>query len=254
MRIPLNKALAPNTKEGKTLSTVGTYPGKADSMNKELKKVIIKKVMDVAAELIKAQPENRAQYLKGIADAQAAQKAAAQAKEDAETEAAFNKACDDESHARDKEAFFKRQLERLDYTPRMEEATYYKHVDAVKATVEKAAADFRRVAEKAIDDIAAAKAAYIEITNDADAALIALDEAANVLQSKYRYKEHYVTGEGGKGRVLAGKTEDRNEWTFHAIRYTGNGKGYDLIAKDGADWNKKTCAAWEAARKAGKDF
>lgn len=243
MRIPFNKALTPGTNEGKAPSTVGTHPGKAESMNKE-----IKKVADVAAALAKENPETRAQYLKGVADAQKAQEAAAKAKEDAESEAAFDKACDDESHARDKEAFFRRQLDRLDYTPRMNEADYNKHVDAVKAAVEKAAADFRRVAEKAIDDIAAAKAAYIEITKEADAALTALDTAANVLQSKYRYKTVTYTGD-----TPAQYVEDRSEWTRHAIRYTGNGKGFDLIARDGADWNKKTCAAWHAAEKAGKD-
>ena len=239
MRIPLNKAFTTNTKEGKNPSTVGTHPGKADSMNKD-----IKKVMEAAEELAKADPETRAQYLKGIADAQAARIDATQAKEEAETEAAFNKACDDESHARDKEVFFKRQLERLDFTPRMDEADYYKHVDTVKATVETAAADFRRIAEKAIDDIIAARAAYLEITHDADTALTALDAAANVLQSKYRYKTITFTGD-----TPAKTTEDRNEWKRHAIRYTENGKGYDLIAKDGADWNKKTCAAWDAVSK-----
>ena len=243
MRIPFNKALTPGTNEGKAPSTVGTHPGKAESMNKE-----IKKVADVAAALEKENPETRAQYLKGVADAQKAQEAAAKAKEDAESEAAFDKACDDESHARDKEAFFRRQLDRLDYTPRMNEADYNKHVDAVKAAVEKAAADFRRVAEKAIDDIAAAKAAYIEITKEADAALTALDTAANVLQSKYRYKTVTYTGD-----TPAQYVEDRSEWTRHAIRYTGNGKGFDLIARDGADWNKKTCAAWKAAESAGED-
>lgn len=214
----------------------------------------IKKVSDIAAELKKINPETRAQYLKGIADAQTAQEAAARAKEEAETEPAFNKACDDESHARDKEAFFRRQLERLDFTPRMEEADYCRYVDTVKAAVEKAAAGFRRAAEKAIDELVEARAAYIETVNDADAALTALDEAANVLQSKYRYKEYYVTGEGGKGSVLAGRTEDRNEWTFHAIRYSGTGKDYELIAKNGTDWNEKTCAAWAAAGRCKKEI
>ena len=80
MRIPLNKALTTSTKEEKNPSTVGLHPGKADSMNKE-----IKKVMDAAEELAKVNPETRAQYLKGIADAQDARKAATQAKEEAET-------------------------------------------------------------------------------------------------------------------------------------------------------------------------
>ena len=240
MRIPFNKALTPGTNEGKAPSTVGTHPGKAESMNKE-----IKKVADVAAALEKENPETRAQYLKGVADAQKAQEAAAKAKEDAESEAAFDKACDDESHARDKEAFFRRQLDRLDYTPRMNEADYNKHVDAVKAAVEKAAADFRRVAEKAIDDIAAAKAAYIEITKEADAALTALDTAANVLQSKYRYKTITFTGDAPAQNV-----EDPAEWTRHVIRYASTGRELTLVAWTGTEWNDTICAAWTAADRA----
>ena len=207
------------------------------------------KIQAAADKIRAAVPETRQSYVEGIEKAQEAYKKAEKAKEEAQTEEDFDKACNDESHARDKEAFFKRQLERLDFTPRMEEATYYKHVDAVKATVEKAAADFRRVAEKAIEDIVAARAEYLAITKEADEALIALDVAANVLQSKYRYKTITFTGD-----TPAQTVEDRNEWTRHAIRYNGNGKGYDLIAKDGANWNKKTCVAWEAARRAGKDL
>ena len=212
-------------------------------MNKE-----IKKAADTAAEIAKAHPETRTQYLNGIANAQKAQQEAARAKEEATTEAAFNKACDDETHAREKEAFFTRQLERLDNTPRMEEAEYYKHVDAVKATVEKAAMDFRRIAEKAIDDLAAAKEAYLEITKDADEALTALDTAANVLQTKFKYR--YILRQGMEPQPI----EDRTEGTRHAIRYNKNGKAYDLIAKDGEAWNEKTRAAWKAADSAGKEY
>lgn len=241
MRTPLNKALKPDTKRG-TLPSLDLHPKKADD---RIKNKEIQKVADAAAELAKDRPNIRAQFINGIVDAQEEQAKAAQAKEDAVTEEAFNKACDDESHAREKEAFFRKQLEHIDSTPRMDEAEYNDHVNAVKSVVEKAAADFRKTAEKAINDIVIAKTDYLIVLAEADEALTALDAAANVLQAKYRYKTITFTGDTPPQQV-----EDRNEWTRHAIRYNETGKGYDLIARDGTDWNKKTCAAWKAAESA----
>ena len=223
----------------KAITTTAQKKEDSDSMNKD-----IKKVMDAAAEITTEYPENRAHILKGIADAQEAQKEAITAKETAETETDFNKACDDEMHARDKEAFYKRQLDKMDFTPRMSEEEYYKHVETIEMTVEKAAADFRAYAEKMINDLTKARETYLSTLTDADTALSELDRAANVLQSKYRYKEcafvnapsHYV--------------EDRNEWKRHAVRYIKSGKGYDLITKDGNAWNIKMCAAWKATEAA----
>ncbi len=240
MRLPLNKAFTPNDKE--KLSTVGTLQEKAGSVNKD-----IKKVEDIALELMRKQPETREQILKGIADAKEAQATAAKAKDEAENETAFNKACEDERTAKDKEAFFKKQLDRLDYTPRMSEAEYNKHVETVKATVEKAAEDFRKVAEKVIDELIDAREEYINLTYEADEALTALDVAANVLQTKYRYRT--VKYKNQPSEQIA----DPKEWLRHVIRYTGNGYGYELVTKDGKAWNKKTLAAWKAAETAGEE-
>ena len=204
-------------------------------MNKTLEKVA-----EAAAAIERENPEARAHYLQGIAEAQEARKAAAQAKIDAETEEAFNRACDDESHARDKESFYRRQLERMEFTPRMEEAEYFGHVDAVKATVEKAAEDFRKAAEKAVKEIAAARAAYLATVTEADTVLNALDAASNVLQVKHRYRTKKFIGAAPE------EVEDRNEWKRHALRYN-NGKAYDLVAKEGTGWNDFVCAAWTAA-------
>ena len=241
MRTIMNKSLVPSTKK-RADNAVGEATEK-DIMNKD-----IRKVMDVAAGISTEYPENRAHVLKGIADAQEAQKEAITAKENAETEADFNKACDDESHARDKEAFYKRQLDKMDFTPRMTETEYNKHVEAIEITVEKAAADFRAIAEKTINELITARDAYLSILNDADAALSELDKAANVLQSKYRYRECAFVG------APSYQVEDRSEWKRHAIRYTQNGKGCDLVLKDGAAWNMKMCAAWKAAENARGEY
>lgn len=238
MRLALNKAFTPNNKE--ISSSVGTLQEKAGSANKD-----IKKVEDIALELMRKQPETREQILKGIADAKEAQATAAKAKEEAESEAAFNKACEDERNARDKEAFFKKQLDRLDYTPRMSEAEYNKHVETVKTTIEKAAEDFRKVAEKAIDELIAAREEYINLTYDADEALTALDAAANVLQSKHKYRT--VKYKNQPSEQIA----DPKEWIKHAIRYNGNGKAYELATMDGDKLNEKMLSAWIAAERAG---
>ena len=236
MRTPFNKSRAKGTKE--------TYytEDRPEIMNKD-----IKKVADVVAAMEKANPATMEQYRKGIADAQDAQRAAARAKETAETEADFNKACDNESHARDKEAFFKRQLDRLTFSPRMEETAYNKHVQAVQTAVEKAAEDFRQTAQRAIQEIMDAKAAYMATATEADKVLNDLDAAANVLQSKYRYRTVRFTGDRPPQNV-----EDPSEWRRHAVRYIGTGKADDLVTRTGGEWDSILCAAWNAAERAAK--
>ena len=205
----------------------------------------IKKAMETAAQIKADHPDDRGEYLEGIEQAKALREAAAAAKEQARTEAELDDACDAENRARDREKFFRRQLDRLDYTPRMDEAEYYKLVEGVEAEVESAAAVFRAKASKAIAEIIAAKEAYLEVTTNADAALIALDVAANVLQSKYRYKTITFTGDAPAQNV-----EDPAEWTRHVIRYASTGRELTLVAWTGTEWNDTICAAWHAAERA----
>lgn len=235
MRTPFNKTRTVQTREDNPI-----MENSSEIMNRD-----IKKVADVVAKLEKANPADKDRYLKGIEDAQAAQRAAAHAKETAETEAAFNKACDDESHAKDKEAFFKRQLDRLTFSPRMEESAYYGHVQTVQAAVEKAAEDFRQTAQRAIQEIMDAKAAYMATATEADKVLSDLDAAANVLQSKYRYRTVTFTGDYPPQNV-----EDPSEWRRHAVRYIGTGKADNLATKTGGEWDSVLCAAWNAAERA----
>lgn len=209
---PANKTTARNNKK-----TVGTLTGKGETMNKTFKTIL-----DKAASLETDAPQIQAEYLDGIERAKQAQEEAEAAKEAAETEEDFDKATDDIVHAREKELFFLRKLEGLKFTPRMDPDEYDNYVSLVSGIVEKAAEDYRATARKAIEDLAKAQAAYFEIGADASKVLTKLDEAANVLQSKHRYRERYVTGEGGKGYVLAGRTEDPGEWRRHATRYTGD--------------------------------
>ena len=204
----------------------------------------IKKAMETAAQIKADHPNDRGEYLEGIEQAKALREAAAAAKEQARTEAELDDACDAENRARDREKFFRRQLDRLDYTPRIDEAEYYKLVEGVEAEVESAAAVFQAKASKAIAEIIAAKEAYLEVTKNADAALNALDGAARVLQSKYRYRVIEFSG------APAQNVEDPEEWTRHAVRYASDGRELKLVAWTGGEWDDTICAAWKAAEHA----
>ncbi|MBR3244183.1 MAG: hypothetical protein IKF90_16055 [Parasporobacterium sp.] len=237
-----NKALTPQNK--------GPEPGKERTMNSDLQKV-----MDMANSIEQAKPETREQYLRGIEEAQKAQARAAEAKETAETEKEFNKACDDESHARDKEQFYKRMLAKLDYDPRMKEEDYYSALSSVHSVVVRAAQDFKEIARKAISELVSARRDYTQLMKDADYVLDTLDKKSNVLQSKYRYrKTEYTNG-------TFTETEDPNEWQYHITRYYNGGKGLKFIMTNDrpADmpmYQEPTdyisSAAWQAAERFSK--
>lgn len=196
----------------------------------------IREALTAAEEIRANSPGNRGQILEGIASAKEEQEAAAKAKEEAETEEGYNKACKSEARAKEKEAFFRHKLEKVDFLPRMDEGRYNDLVNAVKATVETAAAEFNEVAEKALDDLLTAKDKYYETIARADEALTDLDEAANVLQVKYRYKA--ITYTGG----LEERREDRDEWLRHAVRF-GAGQGWKLIETGSPERDKIISAA-----------
>lgn len=178
-------------------------------MNKDLQRVA-----DAIATIDTNLPQIRDEYVKGIEDSQTAQREAQKAKEEALTGVDFDNACDRERHATEREQFFKRKLEDLDFTPRMGEKEYFSHVATVQGVMEKAAQEYRKEAEKAMNALIAARGKYEAIANDADEVLRDLDAAANVLQSKYRYREIHFTGD-----VPSKLIEDVNEWTRHTVRF-----------------------------------
>ena len=98
MKSPLNKARIPENKANEPRTAAGPVLMDPD----------LQKVMDLAAGIQQTDPEKLEGIQKGLAQARAAQEAAAKAKEEAETEAQFNKACDDAIRAREKEEFFLR--------------------------------------------------------------------------------------------------------------------------------------------------
>lgn len=231
MRTPLNKAISmPKNKTNEL----------AESRESAKKNEKLEAVADIVAAIRKSSPEKRDQILKEISDSKAAQSAAIQAKEAAETGADFDKACDEERRAHDREIFLQRRLEQIDSTPNMNEIEYYSAVGAVNEEVKAAAEKFRGVAENAISAIVAAKNEYLEVTTRANEILIALDNASDVLQKKYRYREvKYIGQEPDLKR-------DPNEWKRHAIRYDTE-KAFEIAANDGDKFNISVYPAWNAA-------
>lgn len=237
MKKVFNKSFKPMNKE-----TVPQVKTETEIENPELQRVF-----DLAAGIKQADPVTLEGIHQGLAQAKADQEAAAEAKETAETEAEFDKACDAALRAREKEAFFLRLLEKHRYTPRIDDETYDDAVCAVSAVVRDAAEKYLEIAESAMAELVEARADYLQIMKDADKVLSKLDEAANVLQVRYRYRvQEYSDGSSVQ-------IEDPNEWTRHMIRY-GQGRGFNLIARDRKAakpdvYNQTACAAWRAAER-----
>ena len=217
-------------------------------MNKEFYKVLEK-----AEAIKKAIPEERAEYVAIIEDAKKEQAIAEQAKEAAQDVKSFNKACDDLTHAREREAHFKQLLDQIDGKQRMDTAEYYRQTDAINNVVVAAADNFRRVADKVMDDLARARAEYEALTADADRVLIALDDAAQVLQNEYKFRTLTFINKPDE------QVADPEYWKRHAIRYNNFG-GYAgsmaerLIIYADPDTmtgrSEKALTAWKAAGRA----
>ena len=220
-------------------------PQAAVQAKKETNIPEIQRVFEIVESLNQKKPYDRNDFLQGIEQAQAAQTAAEKAKEEAETEAEFNKACDDEAHARDKEKFYLRLLDKSDHSPRMSEEDYNEVVRGVDNAVRAAADKYRQIASYAMSEVVQAKKDYERIMKDADRALIALDNSAKVLQSKYRYRVTEYTD----GRSY--RKEDTYEWQKHIVRYcSGRGIKYamgDVNIKE--SYHKDVAAAWFAAER-----
>lgn len=164
---------------------------------------------------------------KEIEKCQDAETLAAQAKEVAETEADFNKACDDEAHARERKQFFIRRLEKLSNTPAMDPDEYDEAVSDIDAVIKSSAEELKTLMNETIQVITKAKAEYLHTVHIADKLLNDLDNAANVLQCRYPCR---VIKYEGRPNV---KVKDPNEWKRHALRYAGTGRACNYVVNAG---------------------
>lgn len=257
MKNPLNKSRVPMNKE----LTPQVKAAPAD-MNPDLQKIF-----DLAAGIKQAEPESIDELRQRLAEAEAAELAANQAKEEAQTEAEFNKACDDAVRAREKQEFFTRLLNKHRYTPRMDEAEYFSAVDTVKAVVDDAIEEYRQRAKEAMSVLIEARRDLLKVQKDADRTLTVLNSAANVLQSKYRYSvteytESVIHQMYGEDIVIPARTvrrEDPDEWRKHAVSYA-NAEAVDKAMRDPHALKPMTdpydglvCAAWRAAQEVDQD-
>ena len=228
MRNPLNKAIAAT--DNKTREKA---PRK-DTMNKEFQKIIAD-----ANSISSNVPQLREEYVKGIEAAIDNQAKAREAKEEALTGVDFDNACDRERHAHEKETFFRRKLEDLDFTPRMDEKEYEAYVKSVQVVMNQAADEYREKATRLMKELAALHRSYVNAMDDADQVLSDLDRAANVLQSKYRYRECVFQDTPSQ------YVEDSYEWMKHAVRY-GAGRGQKMVLPGGDNYDIYVGLAWAA--------
>ena len=204
-------------------------------MNRKLKK------MEDELEALKLKTTNEhEQHLQKLEDTRRKLDAALKEKESAEAEEAFLKADRTVKELQDLIHFFEKQIEQFEFSSRITEEEYNKRMGAVSSVVEDAAAEFRKVASKAMQDILEAKKAYWSVGEEADSVLTLLDDASNYLQSKYRYQEFKYVNAPSKF------VEDPTEWTRHIYRYTKNGTLYRIISGPETDPRNLCDAAWKA--------
>ena len=207
--------------------------------------VVSQKVTAAIADIDTEAPAIRAEYVQGLEKAQAAQREAQAAKESAESETALDQAIEQEARAREKERFFKRKLDSIDFTPLMPESKYYDLVSSVQSAMQDAAQEYRKEVKKAMDALIEARNRYEVVAAWADRDLRDLDDTARVLQCKYRYRSIQFTGDAPDQLI-----EDPNEWMRHAVRYLPNEYNklacVDVIPGEGAKYNDIQVAAWHA--------
>lgn len=202
----------------------------------------LQKVAKVVASIDTGTPQKKDEYIREIEAAKAAQEVAQKAKEYAGTEEDFINACDAERHACERERFYSRMLDKVNDSPRMEDSEYFSCVAAVENVMNKAASEYREAAHKAMADLIAANRKYMQTACEADDVLESLDLVSRVLQNKYRFRVIEFVD------LPPVKTEDRNEWEKHKVRYS-NGRAYEMAIsdpseKEGSD--EMLRAAWRA--------
>ena len=198
------------------------------------------KVHAAADKIQAADPEIRQSYIDGIAKAQEAYRKAEEAKEEADTEREFDQASDDAQHALKKEEFFRRHLNAFDHTPRMDEKEYSKHVKAMTEARDRVVKEYRQKAIPLMDELKKVHDDYLDQAAAINAALETLDQAANVLQSKYPAKTVKRVG------MEAVQVPDPNAWRDHAVRFDSYEAYRAATCPDPVDKTENPSALWDS--------
>ena len=193
-------------------------------------------------------PQKRAEIIKQITEGKAELKAAREAQEAADDMDSYDAAVDTVKRAELKVKFAEKALNKLDGAPRMSEKEYMATLGTCSRIVEKAASDYIKAAEAAMDQLKAAHDAYISTGEDVNQILIELDQAANVLQTKFKNRTVTYIGVGDVEKP------DPYEWERHALRFYNADLAGRVTQNKAGDpnkpWDSVLCAAWHAVRKA----
>lgn len=165
----------------------------------------LEKIQKRSAEILGDYPEKRAELLERVKAAEEELKAAKASQESAEDLAAYDKAAEGVKRAELALKFANNALYRLDGAPRMAEADYMKALNTCREIMERATGEYRQKTTALMDQLKAVKDEYKQTAEETNSTLKKLDEAANILQSKY--------GRDQKGVKV------KEAWQAYALRY-----------------------------------
>lgn len=206
-------------------------------MNKELEKI-----RQNSKVIMGDYPEDHDKLLKQLISAQDDLRAAQAEKDSATDLNEFDAAVDKVSRAEMRVDFIRAAIRKLNSQPRMEEAEYIEAVEACERLMNEAVAKYRTQALAIMEDLQKIRADFEAKAEEINDTLIALDDAANVLQSK-----SYDTG-----------STISDDWRTHAIRFEAY-KAFQMATSCDEEARRKNpavahdsvlSAAWFAVTKA----
>ena len=201
----------------------------------------LERIQAKAVEIMGDYPAKQAELRERIRAAEEELRAAKAELEAAEDLAEYDRAREKVERAELALRFAKNALEKLQSAPRMKEADYMKALTTCRDIMEKAAGSYREKATALMDQLKALTDEYKQTAADTNSTLKKLDEAANILQSKYGRDQKSLTY--------------RENWQKYALRYD-NGKPCAMVTEiknaNPAFKNHDSvlCAAWLAMNKA----
>lgn len=185
-------------------------------MNKELVKI-----QEASEKIMKAYPDKRSSFAADVQKAKSDLQKAKDRLEAAEDINEYDNAAAEVHRAELAVKFSNSALEKLDVAPRMEEHDYQNAIDTCKKIMDQAVQEYRKKAAALMEQLKTIRGEYLRTADDVNDTLVKLDNAANVLQSKYPYKEYKYVNAPSEFK------KDPNAWREFAVRYD-NGLPYHL--------------------------
>ena len=178
-------------------------------------KEISKTLSDIrkrAIEVMDDYPAKEAEYRKNIEEAERAKLLATTRKEIAKDAQEYAAAEADIKDAETQWAFNTRMLDRLSFTPRMDEDEYNQAIETCKEFAVMARDKFRSATDKHLPALQAARNEYQATIDEINMTMRELDAGANILQNKYQKRE--ITRQNAPSTFI----DDPSEWKRHAVR------------------------------------